>query len=65
MMKERKVESFIVIAALVVAASTLLPIAKRTLRVARDEIEDILVEAQFERMKKKLDIEIASVLPES
>ncbi|RKP49920.1 DUF5132 domain-containing protein [Cohnella endophytica] len=30
------------------------------LQVARDEIEDIVAEAQFERMKKKLDQEIAA-----
>jgi hypothetical protein len=61
---ERNVERIIIITALVVAASSLLPIAKKTLRVARDEMEDIFAEAQFERMKKQLDKEIASVLPE-
>jgi hypothetical protein len=61
---ERNVEKMIVIAALVFAAPSLLPIAKKTLRVARDEVEDIFAEAQFERMKKQLDTEIASVLPE-
>jgi hypothetical protein len=30
------------------------------LRVARDEIEDIVAEAQFERMRKRLDREIAA-----
>lgn len=29
-------------------------------QVARDEIEDIVAEAQFERMKKKLDRDIAA-----
>ena len=29
------------------------------LQIARDEIEDIVAEAQFERMKKKLDQDIA------
>jgi hypothetical protein len=59
---ERKVEKIIVIAALAFAASSLLPIAKKTLRVAREEVEDILAEAQFERIKKQLDKEIASVI---
>jgi len=30
------------------------------LQVARDEVEDIVAEAQFERMRKKLDREIAA-----
>jgi hypothetical protein len=64
MFSERKVEKIIVIAALVFAASALLPIAKKTLRVARDEVEDIIAEAQFERIKKQLDNEIALDLPE-
>jgi len=34
--------------------------AKYALQVARDEMEDIIAEAQFERMKKRLDAEIAS-----
>ncbi|SEB62782.1 hypothetical protein [Paenibacillus sp. GP183] len=58
---ERNVEKIIILAALVFAAPSLLPIAKKTLRIARDEVEDIFVEAQFERMKKQLDKEIASV----
>lgn len=33
------------------------------LQVARDEIEDIVAEAQFERMRKRLDREIATELP--
>jgi hypothetical protein len=61
---ERNVERIIIIAALAFAASSLLPIAKKTLRIARDEAEDIFAEAQFERMKKQLDKEIASVLPD-
>jgi hypothetical protein len=61
---ERNVERIIIITALAIAASSLLPIAKKTLLVARDEMEDIFAEAQFERMKKQLDKEIASVLPE-
>jgi hypothetical protein len=61
---ERNVERIIIITALAIAASSLLPIAKKTLRVARDEMEDIFAEAQFERMKKQFDKEIASVLPE-
>jgi sensor domain CHASE-containing protein len=59
---ERNIEKIIVITALVFAASSLLPIAKKTLRVAREEIEDILAEAQFERIKKQFDKEIASVI---
>ncbi|MEK8126637.1 DUF5132 domain-containing protein [Paenibacillus filicis] len=33
------------------------------LQVARDEVEDIVAEAQFERMRKKLDRDIAAELP--
>ncbi|TVY10429.1 DUF5132 domain-containing protein [Paenibacillus cremeus] len=33
---------------------------KYAVQVARDEIEDIVAEAQFERMKRRLDQEIAS-----
>jgi hypothetical protein len=74
-------DKWIVGAALTMAASALLPIAKNTLRpmaetgiqgaiglmnrtksaiqIAREEIEDIIAEAQFERLKKQLDKEIA------
>jgi hypothetical protein len=60
-MMERKVEKIIVIAALAVAASSLLPIVKKTLRIARNEMEDIIAEAQFERIRKQLDKDIASI----
>ncbi|AJY76732.1 hypothetical protein [Paenibacillus beijingensis] len=75
-------EKIIVGAALAAAATTLLPIAKSTMRpllaagweageglmnrtrsivqIAKEEIEDIVAEAQFERMKKQLDQDIAS-----
>lgn len=81
-MLQKNAEKLIVGAALAVAASTLLPILKSTLKplaeagiqgaqgltdrikyayqVARDEVEDIVAEAQFERMKKRLDHEIAN-----
>jgi sensor domain CHASE-containing protein len=62
---ERNAEKIIMIAALVIAASALLPVVKKTLRVAREELEDIVAEAQFERVKKKFDKEIASLLPEA
>lgn len=32
--------------------------AKNTLQLAKEEIEDVIAEAQFERMKKQLDDEI-------
>jgi hypothetical protein len=35
--------------------------AKYALQVARDEVEDIIAEAQFERMKKQFDKDIASL----
>jgi hypothetical protein len=34
--------------------------AKYAFQIARDEVEDIIAEAQFERMKKQLDKEIGS-----
>ncbi|GAA3406927.1 DUF5132 domain-containing protein [Paenibacillus hodogayensis] len=37
--------------------------AKYALQVARDEVEDIIAEAQFERLKKRFDEEIASLEP--
>jgi len=37
--------------------------AKTTLKLAKEEIEDIIAEAQFERMREQLDKEI-SLLPE-
>ncbi|TVY04197.1 DUF5132 domain-containing protein [Cohnella terricola] len=33
------------------------------LQVARDEVEDIVAEAQFERMRKQIDRDIAAELP--
>jgi exonuclease VII small subunit len=39
--------------------------AKYALQVAREEVEDIIAEAQFERMKKQIDQEIASLEPEA
>jgi hypothetical protein len=81
-MIQKNLDKLIVGAALAAAASTLLPIAKSTLRpllangltageglvnrarsivqIAREEVEDIVAEAQFERMKKQLDKEIAN-----
>lgn len=35
--------------------------ARSLLQIAREEMEDIIAEAQFERMKKQLDKEIASL----
>ncbi|WP_410511131.1 DUF5132 domain-containing protein [Paenibacillus sp. BR2-3] len=35
------------------------------LQVARDEIEDIVAEAQFERMRKQVDRDIATEFPSS
>ncbi|BCG58302.1 DUF5132 domain-containing protein [Paenibacillus sp. URB8-2] len=35
------------------------------LQIARDEIEDIVAEAQFERMRKQLDKEISTESPSS
>jgi hypothetical protein len=80
-MIQKNLDNIIVGAALAVAASTLLPIAKSTfsplaasglqsgtgllnnarslLQKAREEVEDIVAEAQFERMKKQMDQEIA------
>lgn len=82
-MFQRNMDKIIVTAALAAAATTLLPIAKTTLRpllaggmeigeglvkraqsivqIAKEEMEDIVAEAQFERMKKQLDKEIASI----
>ena len=82
-MFQRNIDKIIVAAALAAAATTLVPIAKTTLRpllsggmelgeglvkrarsivqIAREEMEDIVAEAQFERMKKQLDKEIASM----
>ena len=37
---------------------------KTTLKLAKEEIEDIIAEAQFERLKNQLDKEI-SLLPEN
>jgi hypothetical protein len=80
-MIQKNLDNIIVGAALTVAASTLLPIAKSTfsplaasglqsgagllnharslIQKAREEVEDIVAEAQFERMKKQMDQEIA------
>jgi hypothetical protein len=77
---EKNMEKWLVGAALAAAASTLLPIARQTLRplavsgiqgalgladraksivrVMKEEVEDIVAEAQFERMKKQMDQEI-------
>mgnify|MGYP001351526666 CR=1 FL=1 len=41
------------------AASGLTDRLRYAVQVARDEIEDIIAEAQFERMRKRLDQEIA------
>lgn len=41
----------------------LLDRARSCLQVAREEMEDIVAEAQFERMKKRLDKEIAGMDP--
>jgi len=41
------------------AGTDLLERAKSMLQVAREEVEDIFAEAQFERMKRQLDKEIA------
>ncbi|UUZ95528.1 DUF5132 domain-containing protein [Paenibacillus sp. P25] len=82
-MIQKNLDKWIVGAALAVAASALLPIAKSTLRpltssgvqggfgllsrvrsviqTAREEVEDIIAEAQFERMKKQLDLDIAQL----
>lgn len=79
-MAQKVIEKVIVGAALTMAASVLLPIAKHSLpvlvqsgrrgvgeltsrtksmiQVAREEIEDIVAEAQFERMKRQFDQEI-------
>ncbi|WP_231571113.1 DUF5132 domain-containing protein [Gordoniibacillus kamchatkensis] len=46
-------------------ATGLINRAKYALQVARDEVEDIIAEAQFERMKKQIDKEIASLEPEA
>ncbi|MFB0844573.1 DUF5132 domain-containing protein [Paenibacillus oleatilyticus] len=73
-MREQQIEKWLVGAALAFAASTLLPVAeagyqglrsaagaaRSSLQRARKELEDIVAEAQFECMKKKLDLEIAS-----
>jgi hypothetical protein len=78
---EKNAEKWIVGAALAFAATTLLPIARQTLRplavsgiqgamglldkaksaaqVMKEEVEDIVAEAKFERMKKQMDREIA------
>ncbi|NGQ95784.1 DUF5132 domain-containing protein [Brevibacillus sp. SYP-B805] len=77
----KNLEKIITGAALAVAASALLPIAKMTLRplamsgmegvvalvnrtkalmqIAREEVEDIIAEAQYERLKKQINKEIA------
>lgn len=77
----KHMEKIITGAALALAASALLPIAKTTLRplalsglegvstlvnrtksamqIAREEVEDIIAEAQYERLKKQLNREIA------
>lgn len=79
-MAQKLIEKVIVGAALTMAASVLLPIAKNSLpgiiqsgrrglgelgsrtrsmiQVAREEMEDIVAEAQFERMKRQFDQEI-------
>jgi hypothetical protein len=83
MMLQKNMDKLIVGAALVAAATVIVPIAKSTLRpllasgltageglmkraksyvqIAKEEVEDIVAEAQFERMKKQLDREIASM----
>lgn len=77
---QKIVERVIIGAALTMAASVLLPIAKKAIpalvqtgrsemgglaqrtksmiQMAREEVEDIVAEAQFERMKRSLDAEI-------
>ncbi len=79
-MPQKVVEKVIVGAALTMAASVLLPIAKKSIpslvqtgrmelgelasrtksmiQMAREEMEDMVAEAQFERMKRQLDREI-------
>jgi hypothetical protein len=72
-MIQKNMDKIIIGTALTIAASALLPIAKSTLQpiaaagfqrarsflqIAREEVEDIIAEAQFERMKQKLDKEI-------
>ena len=41
-------------------SSGLMQRARSLLQIAREEVEDIIAEAQFERMKKQLDKEIAA-----
>ncbi|NRF90864.1 DUF5132 domain-containing protein [Paenibacillus frigoriresistens] len=48
-------------AAGVQGSNSLLQRARSLLQMAREEVEDIVAEAQFERMKKQLDKEIASL----
>jgi hypothetical protein len=82
-MIQKNMDKIIMSAALAIAASALLPIAKSTFRplvanglegglgivnrarsfiqIAREEVEDIIAEAQFERIRRQLDKEIASV----
>jgi hypothetical protein len=82
-MLQKNIEKLIMGAALVAAATVIVPIAKSTFRpllangltageglmkrtksyiqIAKEELEDIVAEAQFERMKKQLDREIASM----
>jgi hypothetical protein len=70
---QRNLPPIIVGAALVIAATAVLPIAKATLRpivrdlskqmkyflvTTKDGIEDIVAEVKFERMKKHLDQEL-------
>ncbi|MGC5326058.1 DUF5132 domain-containing protein [Brevibacillus sp. SYSU BS000544] len=68
-MLNRSMERMVVSTALVLGASVLLPIAKTTLngllsstrtgvKFAREELEDMIAEAQYERMKKQIDKEI-------
>jgi hypothetical protein len=41
------------------AGEVLMQRARSIVQIAREEVEDIVAEAQFERMKKQLDKEIA------
>ena len=43
------------------AGEGLMKRARSYVQIAREEMEDIVAEAQFERMKKRLDKEIASM----
>ena len=57
-MNQKNIELFIVGTALTYAFYTFLPFAKTMVQRTREEIEDIVAEAKFERMKKQFDQEI-------